>query len=224
MHKDNILVIGDTHIPFEIDGYLEFCLSIQKRVKCGTVVHIGDLVDNNAISYHEYNPNGKSPLDEMIESDNHLKDWFKAFPKVKVVLGNHDRLCQRKAITFGLPERCFKSFREIWGLPEDWETDFYYEIDGVKYTHGTGLSGDNAHIKAASQNRQSTVIGHVHHVGAVNYLVSERDRIFGMNVGCVINRKAYAFNYGRDFNKKPVIGCGVVTDCGKYAQFFPYDY
>jgi predicted phosphodiesterase len=72
--KDHILVIGDTHLPFELPGYLEFCLSIQKRVKCGTVVHIGDLVDNHAISYHEHDANGKSPIDEMLEADKHLKD------------------------------------------------------------------------------------------------------------------------------------------------------
>jgi hypothetical protein len=44
-----------------------------------------------------------------------------------------------------------------------------------------------------------------------------------MNAGCGINRKSYAFEYGRELTKKPVIGCGVVTDEGKYAQFFPMD-
>jgi len=222
-HKDHILVIGDTHIPFELPGYLDFCLSIQKRVKCGTVVHIGDLVDNHAISYHEHDPNGKSPIDEMKEADEHLKRWFKAFPVLRTCRGNHDRLVDRKGKTNGLPERCFKSFREIWNLPKGWIDDFWFDIDGVHYTHGTGLSGDNAPEKAAQQNRQSTVIGHVHHVGSVKYLVSEKDRIFGMGVGCGIDRKTYAFEYGRDFSKKPVIGCGVVTDQGKYAQFFPME-
>jgi len=87
--------------------------------------------------------------------------------------------------------------------------------------HGAGLSGKNAHIKAAEQNRQSTVIGHTHSTGAVNYLVSERDRIFAMNVGCGINRKTYAFEYGRELLNKPVLGCGVITDKGQFAQFFP---
>jgi hypothetical protein len=57
----------------------------------------------------------------------------------------------------------------------------------------------------------------------VKYLVSERDRIFGMGVGCGIDRRTYAFEYGRDFNQKPFIGCGVVTDEGKYAQVFPME-
>lgn len=219
-HKDHILIIGDTHIPFELPGYLEFCKDIQNRVKCGKVVHIGDLVDNHAISYHEHDPNGKSPVDEIKEAQKRLQGWFKAFPEVFLCRGNHDRLVDRKGKTVGLPECVFKPFRDIWGLPKGWIDDFSFEIDGVRYSHGTGLSGDNAPEKAAQLNRQSTVIGHVHSVCSTKYLVSEKDRIFGMGVGCGMDRHTYAFEYGRDFAKKPVVACGVVTDNGRYCQVF----
>ena len=221
--KDNILIIGDTHIPFEIPSYLDFCLQIQNRCKCGTVVHIGDLVDNHAISYHEHDPDGYSPEDEMKKADRRLKYWFFAFKKLFLCRGNHDRLVDRKSKSAGLPKRVFRPFREIWNLPRGWRDDFSFEIDNVRYTHGTGLSGPTAHVKAATQNRQSTVIGHTHSTGAITYLVSDKDRIFGMNVGCGIDRKTYAFEYGRDFVKKPVLGCGIITDKGKYCQFFPME-
>lgn len=223
LHADHILVVGDTHIPFEHKDYLEFCISIKNRVKCKQVIHIGDLVDNHAISYHEHNPNGKSPIDEIKEAKAHLKDWFRVFPSLFLCRGNHDRMVDRKGRTVGLPDDVFKPFRDIWDLPKSWVDDFSFEFLGVRFMHGTGLSGDNAHIKATIQNRQSTVIGHTHSVGAINYLVSEKDRIFGMNVGCGLDRKTYAFEYGRDFTKKPVLGCGVVTDEGKYCQFFPME-
>lgn len=42
----NVLVIGDTHIPFAHKNYLEFCKETQKRFKCDRVVHVGDLVDH----------------------------------------------------------------------------------------------------------------------------------------------------------------------------------
>lgn len=131
-------------------------------------------------------------------------------------------MVNRKGRTAGLPEQVFKPFREIWDLPSGWKDAFRHEIDGVLYTHGTGMSGP-VHVKCAVQNRQSSVVGHIHHTGAVEYLVSERDRIFGINVGCGIDRKAYAFEYGRDFTRKPFLGCGVVTDEGKYAQVFPME-
>jgi len=156
----------------------------------------------------------------MAEADKHLKRWFDAFPEVYLCRGNHDRLPERKALFHGLPDRVMKSFRDIWNFPIGWQDDFSWEFYGVRFMHGTGFSGQNAHIKAAESNRQSTVIGHTHSTLATNYLVSEKDRIFAMNVGCGIDRHAYAFNYGRDFPKKPALGCGVVTDKGNYCQAF----
>lgn len=178
-------------------------------------------MDNNAISYHENDPDGYSPAYEMAEADKHLKRWFDAFPQLYLCLGNHDRLVARKSRTIGLPSRAFKSFRDMWHLPSGWQEDFFWEFYGVKFMHGTGLSGKYAHIRAAEQNRQSTVIGHTHSTLAVNYLVSEKDRIFAMNSGCGVDRKSYAFEYGRYLLNKPVLGCGVVTDKGNYCQVFP---
>jgi predicted phosphodiesterase len=217
--KDSVLVIGDTHFPFVKKGYLDFCLDIKRRVKCEQVVHIGDLCDNHAISYHEHDPNGSSPIDEMREADKHLKEWFKAFPFLSLCKANHD-LVDRKARTEGLPDRLFRPFRDIWGLPKGWKNEFNFEIDGVRYQHGTGYSGENAHLKAAYNNRQSTVIGHTHANAGVGYVANEKDCIFGMNVGCGIDRDTYAMNYGRDFKKKPILSCGVVTDHGQYCQIF----
>ncbi len=158
----------------------------------------------------------------MEEADKHLKRWFDAFPQqVYLCRGNHDRLPERKALFYGLPDRIIKSFREIWKLPLGWQDDFSWEFYGVRFVHGSGLSGKNAHIKAAEQNRQSTVIGHTHSTLAVNYLISERDRIFGCNVGCGVDRHSYAFNYGRELLNKPALGCAVVTDKGNFVQVFP---
>jgi len=221
--KANVLIIGDTHLPFEHPNYLEFCKQIQKRCKCGTVVHIGDFVDNHAISYHEIDPDGWSPEEEMQQADKHAIAWFKSFPVVKMCRGNHDSLVDRKGKTVGLPKRCFMPYRDIWNLPKTWKDDFEFVINGVLYKHGTGMSGRYAHVMAAERSRMSTVIGHTHSSGGVEYIVSSRDRIFGMNVGAGIDRRRYAFIYGKDFPRKPVLGCGVTTDKGKYAQFFPMD-
>jgi len=221
MKKDHILVIGDTHIPFEHRNYLSFCKEVQNKFKCGSVVHIGDLVDNHAISYHEHNPDGWSPEDEMKEADNHLKKWFNAFKCVYLCKGNHDRLVDRKGKTIGLPKRCFLEYRDIWNLPDTWTDDFKFVIDGVTYEHGTGRTGKYSHVQAAYDNRNSTVIGHTHSTAGIEWSANEIDIMFGMNVGCGIDRKAYTFNYGTDFRRKPIVGCGIVTDQGRYAQFIP---
>ena len=217
----NVLVIADTHIPFEHRNYLDFVIQTKKKFKCNIIVHIGDLVDNYSISYHEHDPDGKSPKDEMALADKKLKFWFKAFPKVKLCRGNHDRRADRKSKTIGLPSRCLRPFRSIWGLPDTWEDNWEYQIDGVRYVHGLGFSGKMPHLMACMTSRQSTVIGHCHTVAGVEWTASSRDIIFGMSVGCGLNRKTYAFAYERIFKKKPILGCGVVFNNGRDAQFIP---
>ena len=221
--RNSVLIISDTHIPFEHQDYLNFCVGIRDRCKCTVIVHIGDLVDNHAISYHEHDPNGWSPKREMEIADEHLKPWFKTFPKLFLCRGNHDRLVDRKGKTVGLPKRCFKPFREIWGFPKNWIDDFEFQINNVRYIHGTGYSGKYAHVQLSYDSRQSAVMGHTHSIGGVDYTANKKSCIFGMNVGCGLNRKTYAFAYGKDFARKPILGCGVVTDSGRFAQFFPME-
>ena len=103
MKKSDVLVIGDTHLPFELPGYLGFCAKIRDEYKCGTIVHIGDLVDNHAISFHSHDPDGYSPADEMAMVDKKLVNWFNEFPKVSLCRGNHDRLVDRQNKELGIP-------------------------------------------------------------------------------------------------------------------------
>ena len=218
---DNVLIIGDPHIPFEHKDYLQFCCTMRDRCKCTTIVHIGDLVDNHAISYHEHDPNGWSPEDEINEAVKRLKKWYKEFPVVRHCIGNHDCLVDRKGKTVGLPARVFRPFREIWELPASWESEFGYTIDKVRYQHGTQYSGALGHMKAVLDNRMSTVIGHLPAFAAVNWTANDKDLLFGMNVGCGIDRNSYAMAYGKDFGKKPILSVGIVTDKGRFAQVMP---
>lgn len=49
---DNVLIIGDLHCPFDLNEYLRFCREQQEKFDCGTVVFIGDIVDNHYSSFH----------------------------------------------------------------------------------------------------------------------------------------------------------------------------
>ena len=62
-NKDNILIIGDIHAPFNLESYLSFCRIQQEKFKCGRVIFIGDLIDNHYSSYHETDPDGLSAGD-----------------------------------------------------------------------------------------------------------------------------------------------------------------
>ncbi len=208
----NTLIISDTHEPFSLEDSLEFCRDIQEKYDCGTVVHIGDIVDNHAVSYHESDPSGRSAGDEFELAITKCKQWYEVFPEVKICIGNHDALPFRKAFSAGLPEKWLKTYQDLLESPQGWKWDFTHIINGVIYTHGTGMSGEMAAINAARENRQSTVIGHLHTICNTKFMASYKDLIFGMTVGCLIDFKQYAFAYGKMQTKKPVVAIGVVLD------------
>ena len=221
--RENILALSCSHMPFEHKYFLDFIIETYNKEKCNRIVHLGDIVDNHSISYHEHDPNGDSPEAEMKTAAKHLERWFRAFPKMYVCVGNHDCLVDRKAKTAGLPSRTFKNLREIWKFPKGWQDAYEWILDDVMFQHGTNRSGNFAHLQAAHDNRQSTVIGHLHTNAGVEWTANSKDIIFGMVVGCGIDRQQYAFNYGRDFKRKPILGCGIVTDGGAQAEFIPMD-
>lgn len=219
----NVGVISDTHEPFCHPDYLPFCEEVFEKFGCSEIVHIGDEVDNHALSYHEHNPNGHSPAKESDLAFERLQLWYKAFPEVKVCIGNHSALHKRKALTHGLPDRFIKTFEDAWEAPKGWRWHLQHEINGVIYEHGIGSSGQNGAVNRAKDNRQSTVIGHIHSFGGVLYSTSDRDMIFGLNVGCGIDIEKYAMEYAKPFKKRPTLGCGVVLDGGRIGLFIPMD-
>ena len=213
-------VIGDTHEPFCHPQYREFCYNTFNKYKVGRVVHIGDEVDNYALSYHEHSPDADSAGAEAEKAQKAMNKWYRTFDKVDVIVGNHSALPYRQATTRGIPKRFLKAYEEIWQAPPAWKWHLELDIDHVKYIHGIGSSGQNGAINRAVRSRQSTVIGHIHSFGGANYHANDNDLIFGLNVGCGIDTRSYAFEYGRPFVNKPTLGCGIVIG-GHQAFFVP---
>jgi hypothetical protein len=221
MKNPNTLIIGDTHLPFTHRHYLAFCHQTRVHYGCKRVVHIGDLVDNHAISFHDHDPDGLSAGAELELVRKELKGWFKAFPKVDVCIGNHDELHRRKAFADGVPAGFLKSFAQAFETPPGWRFDFEYDYGNWRAIHGTGTSGHDAAFKSAMSGRISTASGHVHTAAGIKHHASSRDIIWGMQVGNGIDRKAYAYSYGRDFKDKPIISCGVVLENGTLPLVIP---
>jgi hypothetical protein len=149
-----------------------------------------------------------------------LKPWFKAIPKLKLVESNHTIRPFKKAFSAGIPKAYLKSYSEFLDAPSGWSWEPRLFIDGVMYFHGEPFAGDKAHLNAAMKNRTSVVLGHVHAFAAVSYTRSNKDEIFGMNAGCLLDDKTYPFKYAENHVTRPVLGCGVVLD-GREAFFIP---
>jgi predicted phosphodiesterase len=211
-----VLVIGDTHCPTMRDDYVPFLLDCYEQWDCDRVVHIGDLVDNAALSYHLKDPHLKDPMDEYYKAYNQVQEICQAFPEVDWMIGNHDDLPKRWLKEVGIPESFLKSYADIWEVPDTWTVHQRYSklmIDGVLYQHGDrGKGGRMAATANAKAEFCSVVQGHLHAQFGVEYYANDGARVFGMQVGCGVDDTHAAMDYGKKYVQRSVIGCGVVLD------------
>lgn len=215
MDTKNILVIGDTHAPFEHRDYLQFCKDVAKKYKTTHTIHIGDVIDSHYSSYHETNPDGWGAGDELEAAIKNLKAWHKAFPGADVMWGNHDRIVIRKLVSSGLSQKWMRSINEVLEVPS-WNFYTSRTYDGVLYVHGEGVT---ARTKA-QRTGKSVVQGHRHSESYVWYHPRDFKTHFGMQVGCGIDADSYAFGYAKD-HPAPVLSCGVVLNNGQEAIVVP---
>lgn len=202
----NVLIIGDLHEPFCLEDYLEHCKQTYKKYNCNEVVFIGDIIDNHASSYHETDPDGHSAGQELKMAISNIRNWYKAFPKATVIIGNHDRIIMRKAYSSGLSKMWIKDYAEVLGTP-GWDFRESIEIDDVLYIHGEGGTARSR----VRRDLQSVVQGHLHSQAYVEWIVGAKFKLFGMQIGCGVDHKSYAMAYGKE-GPKPAISCGVVLN------------
>ena len=197
-----VLVIGDIHEPFCLDGYIQHCKNQYNLFNCNKVVFIGDIIDSHYSSFHSTDPDGMSAKDELNLSIKKLRKWHKAFPKATVIIGNHDRIVARKALANGISAKWIKEYKDVLEVPT-WNFKTDETIDNVLYVHGEGATA----FTKAKTLFQSVVAGHTHTKCYIEYM----NNIFGMQVGCGVDKGSYAMAYAKNY-APPQIACGVVID------------
>ena len=207
----NVLVVGDLHCPWDLDEYLPWVLEQYDTYNCNQVIFIGDVLDSAGYSYHEQNPDLPSAGDELNFAIKRVQRWYNQFNEegTRVIIGNHDRMAARKAMTGGIPSAWLKSYSEVLGTP-NWEFVERYVQDNVQYVHG---EGGTARTKCRA-DMMNTVQGHLHTQCYTENYVGAKYRIFGMQIGCGIDFKSYGMAYAKA-GKKPAIACGVIINNGK---------
>lgn len=211
-----VLIIGDTHCPSMKPKYVDFLKRTADEWQPDRVVHIGDLVDLCSYSFHQ---KPGSLMDPQRESDNARKQIAKlveVFPKVDLLIGNHDALINRRAEEVGLDISTLRSYNSYWELPKTWTVHPRYHqllIQRVCYMHGDrGKGGAFPALANAKELFCSTVQGHHHASFGVQYHANVDSRVFGLQVGCGVDHRRAEMAYGTKYNKKPILGCGVVVD------------
>jgi hypothetical protein len=209
----SVLVISDCHIPYSHQDLIPFLKAIKAKYKPDRVICIGDEVDHHAMSFHDSDPDLMSAGPELERSIQMLKPIYKLFPKVDLVDSNHGSMAYRKGKHGGIPRKYLRGYNEVLDAPKGWVWHNSIKLklsDGSTcfFTHGLSANG----IKLAQMNGMSVVQGHYHSVFNVTYHSSPEKLIWSMQVGCLIDDKALAFEYNKVTASRPIIGLGMIID------------
>ena len=191
------------HIPYQHPDYLDFCISLQKKWNCGTIIHIGDILDFQSTTYHTPHPDGLSPYYELEIAKLEIENWNKAFPVMTVLMGNHDRRISRKLFDSQISAQWQFSLNEVLNVKWDFKTD--HEFNGIYFCHGEGAS---ARVTAL-QKQMSSVQGHRH---SESYIDFPAKNLFAVQTAIGIDRKALAFEYAKVDPKEWLIGATVILN------------
>lgn len=214
-----ILAYSDMHFPFQHKKTFSFLRHIKETYKPKTIVCCGDVVDNHSVSFFKPETSAYSAAVERKKALNCVKELYQIFPDQIVLLGNHCRLPERKLKEIGLGPEYLKSYNELFEVPDSWDFTMTVEIGGVFFNHKlpTGPSGA---LNAAIRKRQSFVGGHTHSSGGIQYHSNSNSQIFGLNLGCLVDEKKYAFSYARESLNRPTLGAGLILSASE-AYFIP---
>jgi len=210
--NQRVLVISDTHCPYGHIDTLKFLAAIKDKYNPDRVIHIGDEIDNHALSFHDSDPNLFSAGDELKKAREVIWQIEELFPKVDVLESNHGSLWYRKAKAHGIPREAIRTYEQIL-MTQKWKWHFELTIQLPNKQPCYFHHGRSANVLLASQTRgMSAVQGHYHEKFGIWYWGTDERLNFGMNVGCLVDDKAIAFEYNNSNLKRPIIGTGMIID------------
>jgi hypothetical protein len=208
-----VLVISDTHVPYNHKDLIRFLSAVHERYKPTRVVHIGDEIDGHALSFHEHDPDLLSAGCELNLARAGLKALFRLFPCVDVLESNHGSLVYRRARASGIPNGAIRSYREVIDAPEGWK--WHPELilrlpDSSLVTFRHGISKNN--LNWSKTLATHTVNGHYHEDFNIRYWRTPRGLHWSMVVGCLIDDASLAFAYNKLFVHRPILGVGLIIN------------
>lgn len=211
MKRQTILVISDLHIPYQHRDAFAFLAAVKKKYKPTVVISSGDEVDFHAMSFHDSDPNLPSAGDELKRAIKEMKKLYKLFPVCTVVESNHGSMVLRKALASGIPDAVIKGYNDILEAPRGWkwvfDTIIKTPLGSVYFHHSRGKA-----LKTAQSYGLSHVCGHHHESFDIQYWSTPDKLMFGMTVGCLVDKGSLALAYNKTNLKRPILGVGVIIN------------
>lgn len=209
-----ILVLGDLHIPYVLWDALAAAHDFSKWYKPDVIIQVGDLTDQGAWSRFDKDTDQPNPHDEWLALEDQLHAVHRLFGTKTPWLqleGNHCRRIMHRATGAGIPKQLVRTMDELFPF-KNWKwhiSDDPLIVDGIAFVHGDESAGSGI-IKARRTGR-SLVQGH-DHIAYLEYIDTYDREIFGMSVGCLLDRKTLAARYARRNLGRCWIGWATITD------------
>jgi len=214
---ETIIHISDLQEPFSHPDSYPFLGELKRRYWINDTkslaINAGDEADFHAMQRkYPVDPDGFGAGFELEKARECLLPLWELFPRQKICTSNHLLRPWITAFRAGLPRAFLRDYREVLGAPKEVEWADRFIINDICWEHGENVSGPNAALNAAIQNMMSTAIGHQHGFAGVTYTATFNKLIFGLNSGCLLDQKAYAFKYSTKARKKITLGSSVLVD------------
>jgi hypothetical protein len=208
---------------------LEFCRYVKRHFKIpdANCICVGDETDQHFGGMYPKDPNVPlSASSELEQARDTLRKWYAAFPEMKLCISNHGTRWVRKATAAEIPSQLLRAYEEIIQSPPGWKWQKHWRFE-TKYPflveHGDDWGGQYPHRMAAIHNGVSTVMGHHHSIAGIEHIKTTGMRVWGFVTGCLVDVESFAFEYGKKYKFKPLLGIGVILDSGKMPIWVPYE-
>lgn len=201
------LIISDLHVPDQHVKALELVYKFIKVYKPTTLHILGDFLNFPTLSSYPQDPDYHKLLSEEI-NEGHLilKKFRKLLPKQEILYyeGNHDLRLQKYLArnaaqlasleiegerVVSIPHLLSLNALSIRYIEKEYRS-------GILYHHGEMVRGKAGYTAHGNLEKFGTSVlsGHVHRLALVYKSLYDRT-IFGMETGCLCNRKPYPY-YG----------------------------
>lgn len=212
------LWIPDLHLGFTNLDYLHEVYKFNLSFKADVVWQYGDLLDFYNFSRFLKSPNAPSLTEElkMVKRQaEYIGGWF---PKMRALLGNHEKRIYKRAAEAGIPKFWLKDILEVVGAPKGWkyEDKDYNDSDGVMRVHGH--LGGNAKKAHADFYGMPTAHGHIHNQLGIEWNAKTRDKRWGASLSCIVDKNSIAMAYNEQDYKNIICGFGFMDQGKPYVE------
>lgn len=209
-----ILHIPDQHAPYGHPDTIPFLRAVQDAFPIDLVVNAGDEADYHNLSFHDSDPNLDSAGTELEKAKIEIARLYTVYPEQLICNSNHGSLVYRKAKHHGIPVQMLKRYRDIlfpehgaphWSWADQWL--IHTPLGDVLFRHQSSNP-----VADAAHERCNLMVGHNHSKFSIEYCASKDYLYWGATGGCLVDNKSYAYAYGKNFTKKPIVGCTVILE------------